>query len=489
MGLVPLDKLPEQLRPGQRQFVDSSGAGSVGEVKTFLAVDIMASTGTATPGTAVQVSSAQRARDLFGEGSPLAAECIAFLARNTLVQCWGLPLAQPSGGVAAVWELPITVGTAGAGTIARKLNGKLFQVGIAPGDAADTVCAKLVAAVNALQDLNVEASTAAGAGKVTLTAKVKGEYSRLVLSVPDGVKDAAGVTLGDLVNPTAGSGTVTPAGLRTALRANPRKWHYLASSINDSGNLSVWEEELELRYAPAQQADGRLFLPLSGIVGDEAQGGSMVEVAGRINSPHIVLLPHGQSEQEAAFWAGVWAANASAVLSQDPGANTLDVALPGLRAQEYNGTEREAMLRAGIASYTVTDSGAVQVERLVSSYNETTEGARDTGYLDVQIVETVSAIRTRINLEARKRFGQWKLAQVPGDYGPGARVMDAEKWRSFLLGLYSEVFIRDLVWAEDLDGYKKSIQVEVTSKTRLEYIHEPRIIGQFLEGAGVLAFR
>ena len=489
MALVPLDKLPEQLRPGQRQFIDSSGAGQGSEVKTFLAVDIMAGGGTATPGTAVQVNSAQRARSLFGEGSPLANECIAFLACNKLVHCWALPLAEPSAGVAAVWELPISVDRAKTGTIRCELDGRRLQVGVAAGDTEDTVCANFVAAVNALTDLGVEADTAPDSGKLTLRAKVKGTYSRLDLSVPDGAEDAAGVTLGALANPTAGSGTLAPDALRSALRGNARKWHYLGSGINDAANLAVWQEELSLRYSPDQQTDGRLFLPLSGIVGDESQSGSMIEVAGRINSPHIVLVPHGEAKQGADFWVGVWAAEASEVLSQDPAANTLDTRLFGLRAQGYSGEQREAMLRAGIASYVVSESGAVLVERLVSSYNETTEGTWDTAYLDVQVVETVSAMRSRINLEARKRFGDWKLAGIPGDYGPGAKVMDADKWRSFLIGLYSEVFLRDLVWVEDLKGYKQSLQVEVVSKTRLEYRHEPRVIGQFLEGAGVLAFR
>jgi phage tail sheath gpL-like len=44
---------------------------------------------------------------------------------------------------------------------------------------------------------------------------------------------------------------------------------------------------------------------------------------------------------------------------------------------------------------------------------------------------------------------------------------------------------------EDFDGYSKSIIVEIKkdSKTRLEYSHQPNLIGQFYIGAGLLQFK
>jgi phage tail sheath gpL-like len=149
------------------------------------------------------------------------------------------------------------------------------------------------------------------------------------------------------------------------------------------------------------------------------------------------------------------------------------------------------MLEAGIATYRLDGSGNVLIERLVTSYTENTDGGRDTSYLDVQVVETVDAVRTYINAEAKTRFKDWKLASTSENFGSGSKVMTPSVFRSFLVSLYSEVFIKEKQWCQDFDGYKKTIEVEVKagSKTRLEYSHQPVLIGQFYIGAGLLQFK
>ena len=131
------------------------------------------------------------------------------------------------------------------------------------------------------------------------------------------------------------------------------------------------------------------------------------------------------------------------------------------------------------------------IERLVTSYTENTDGGRDTSYLDVQVTETVDAVRTYINAEAKKRFKAWKLAGTEENFGAGAKVMTPGVFRSFLAELYGEVFIKEKQWCQDFDAYMKSIVVEVKagSKTRLEYSHRPSLIGQFYIGAGLLQFK
>jgi phage tail sheath gpL-like len=53
------------------------------------------------------------------------------------------------------------------------------------------------------------------------------------------------------------------------------------------------------------------------------------------------------------------------------------------------------------------------------------------------------------------------------------------------------IFIQEKRWCQDFDGYKDSLIVEVKagSKTRLEYSHQPNLIGQFYIGAGLLQFK
>jgi hypothetical protein len=69
--------------------------------------------------------------------------------------------------------------------------------------------------------------------------------------------------------------------------------------------------------------------------------------------------------------------------------------------------------------------------------------------------------------------------------------MTAGVFRSFLAETYQEVFIKEKQWCQDFEGYIKSIEVEVKkgSKTRLEYSHEPNLIGQFYIGAGLTKYK
>jgi phage tail sheath gpL-like len=64
-------------------------------------------------------------------------------------------------------------------------------------------------------------------------------------------------------------------------------------------------------------------------------------------------------------------------------------------------------------------------------------------------------------------------------------------FRSFLADLYQSVFIQEKQWCQDFEAYKASLLVEVMagSKTRLQYRHQPVLIGQFLTGAGLLQFK
>jgi phage tail sheath gpL-like len=185
-------------------------------------------------------------------------------------------------------------------------------------------------------------------------------------------------------------------------------------------------------------------------------------------------------------------AAACRILADDPAANTYDTEVGGLQAgAEYDAATRQKLLEAGVTTWRLDASGNVLVERLVTSFTENTDGGRDTSFLDVQVTETVDAVRTYINAAAKKRFKSWKLASTNENFGAGSKVMTPGVWRSFLAELYQEVFIKEKQWCQDFEGYNKSLIIEIKkdSKTRLEYSHRPNLIGQFYIGAGLLQFK
>lgn len=477
MSLISGAEIPKELLvPNVYHGIDESQAGSVSAVKRALVVGIMRGDGSAEYGKVVRVRSVAEARILFGEGSSAANMAIEILKRCRL-ECWVLPELEPGTGVAAEWLLPVSGTASSAGGASLSINGKAIEIAVKAGDDAELVKLKLVAAVNSLRDLPVEASV--DAGGVLLKAYCKGSHTELSLQLGT---LAGGLVMGAVAVQVAGLG-VLDMGL-VLEQLDGTQYHYIASDLFDEAAQRVWAEELNKRYGPLGANDGRLFAALSGT---QPQ---MIEAAEKINCPHIVLLPKGMSAEDSATWSSVWAAELGKVLAEDPASNTLELPLPGLQAAiDYTFSEREAMLLAGIASYSRDASGAVYVERVVTSFKRTAEGDRTTAYLDVQVVETMSAIRAMQRMEARKRFKKWKLASADESFGPGAKVMSPDVWRSFLVSFYQNELMQKRVMVEDLQGYKDSIAVEVVSKTRLEWLDSPRPIGQFLVAAGISSFQ
>jgi phage tail sheath gpL-like len=484
--MIPIRQIPATLLvPGHYQEVDNALAGTQEDIKKALLIGYKTSAGTATAGVAIQVGTDTQAATLCGAGSDAALMAAAFLAINKVEELWIVPIAEPASGTK--WSIAYTIsGTAtGSGTLDIGINGKTLSLGIAAADTAAMIAAAIVASINSETVLSVEAAASGTVVTISaLTTGTLGNHNHISISANiQGVSISSGTV-------STGTGTVD---LTTVLAGlGEVRYHYLALAFDDRANLTTLAAELESRYGAMRQIGGRAFVALSGTLGSTTTSGSLLAQAQGITSPHILLIPRGNNPGLPGVWAAAWCAAACRILADDPAANTYDTQVSGIIAdREFASPERQKLLEAGIATYRLDSAGTVLIERLVTSYTEDSEGGRDTSYLDVQVVETVDAVRTYINKEARKRFKSWKLAMTEENFGSGAKVMSAGVFRSFLAELYSEVFIKEKQWCQDFAGYLQSLRVEVKagSKTRLEYRHEPILIGQFYIGAGLLQFR
>jgi phage tail sheath gpL-like len=475
------------LVPGHYQEVDNSLAGSTGEIKKALVIAYKSDAGTAPAGVPVRVLSDLKAAALFGYGSPAAILAKAFLELNKIEECWVLPVDAPQA--AAPWQKSYTVAvtTALQGAAAITVNGtKIDAAAIASGASAPEVAAAIVARINSETWLSVEAE-AGESGEFTVKSVVAGtggNFNTVTI-----VSEAAGVMIAEGAV-TSGTQAANIKPLFAALGSV--RYNYFIYDFSDADNVAALGDELIDRYGAMRQIGGRAFVALSGELGSVSESGTVLAQADTVNNPHIVLVPRLTNPQLPGEWAARWCAVACRILADDPAANTYDLTVTGLRSEiELDADTRQAMLMAGVATYRLDTTGNVLIERLVTSYTENTDGGRDTSYLDIQVSETVDAVRTYINAEAKKRYKTWKLASTEENFGSGAKVMTAGIFRSFLCELYQLVFIKDKRWYQDFDGYKKSIITEVKSgsKTWLEYRHQPNLIGQFYIGAGLLQFK
>ncbi len=490
---IPFTEIPESLLvPGQYQEIDNTLAGDVEDIKRAFVVGIALATGEATKGQPVTLSGKDAARRLLGAGAPAAEMAINFLDLNLVEKLVALPLEENAAGVAAVYQLTVAAVAVQAGTLTRYIGGQKVQIGVATGVADSAIAANLVAAINALADMRYEAAVnGTNPAIVDLTSKVKGEVGNglIVAASLFGETDPSGLTIA-VAQTVIGTGNPSLTGAFVPVAGE--RYHYWVTDLVDAASLTEFGTELNDRYSADRQIGDRLFAGISGELGDDSTAGTIVYQGVAQNNPHIVLVPRGNQPHTAGAFVARYAANVVRALADDPAANTQGIEVPGLPVTSvYTAAERQTLLESGVATWRTDSIGTVLVERVVTTYNENSEGSRDTSYLDVQIVETVDAIRTLINATAAKRFRDWKLASTTENFGAGSRVMSPTVWLAFLVDLYQQTFIQDKQWCQDLEAYKASIIVEIQSgsKTRLNYQHRPVLIGQFLIAAGVNQFR
>jgi len=482
---VPIRQIPANLLvPGQYNEIDNSLAGSQGDIKKALMIGYKLSSSEAEP-KAVNVLSSTKAHQLFGYGSPAAIMAETFLSLNKVEELYVLPIPEPEAGTAWKKKFTVSVTNAAAGAVSIKVNGRNYSAAVSAGANATAIAADITAKINSEITLPVFAE--ADGEVVTVSANVNGavgnDNSVFIESLVAGVSVEENET-------TLGTGVTD---IKPYLKGlGEVRYNFIASDFDDAGNIRASSDELESRYGAMRQIGGRMYIAISGELGSKTEAGTMLAKAEDVNSPHVILIPRSKNPELPCVWAAAWCAVACRILADDPAANTYDSKITDLIGEiGFNADERQKLLEAGIATYRLDTTGNVLIERLVTSYTENTDGGRDTSYLDVQVTETVDAVRTYINAEAKKKFKTWKLASTEENFGSGARVMTAGVFRSFLAETYQEVFIKEKQWCQDFDNYKKSIVVEIKSgsKTRLEYSHQPNLIGQFYIGAGLTQFK
>ena len=483
---IPFSQIPANLLvPGQYGEIDNSEAGTQSAVRRALLMGYKLPSAPAAAGEPIQVLSPARAAELCGHGSPLAIMAGAFLDVNRFEECWLLPVKPPEAGTAWKHLFSVTAGSAGAGAVKITVNGRTFFAAVSAGMLPANAAAAIGARINAELDLPVEA--AVEGRYVTVSSLVKGTWgNRNIVTVES---EAAGLTISD-DGITKGSGVTLLNSLYAAL--GEKRFHYFVSDFDDTQNIRDLSAELEDRFSATRQIGGRAFVPLSGPIGSASEGGTILAQAREVNSPHVILIPRFENPQLPGEWAARLAAAAIRRLSDDPAANTFDTPVRGLTAgKEADFHSRQRLLESGVATWRLDPTGNVLIERLVTSFTENSDGGRDTSFLDIQIVETVDALRDHINATARRRYRNWKLASTEENFGAGSRVMTPGVFRSFLADMYQSVFILEKQWCQNFEGYLDSIIVEVMpgSKTRLQYSHRPELIGQFLIGAGLIQFR
>ncbi|WP_303763511.1 phage tail sheath subtilisin-like domain-containing protein [Sphingobium yanoikuyae] len=429
--------------------------------------------GAASASAPVRMTRPEHGATLAGRGSILAAMVAAALAASTQVELWAMPIADNAAGVAATGTITLTGPSTAAGTLALMIAGVRIPVGVASGASATTIATAIAAAVNALPDLPVTASAAAAV--VTLTCRHKGTAGNDI-DVRTNYFDGESLPAGIGVTIVGLAGGATNPDLTSLLAGLGDAWYQtIVVGMNDAANMSVIDTDLEDRWGPVRQIEGRAYFGMSGSFSTLSTFGATR------NGKHATIIGGYRIPSPPWAVAAAFAAIAAYQLQIDPARPLTALTVPGIRAprpeHRFIRSERELLLKDGISTFSVNADGNVAIERLISCYQLSSAGFDDDSYLDVQTTATLGYYRYSYRDRMAAKFPRAKLTEETIASVQAETIALAREWEE--AGLMEDVdsFISNLV-----------IERDATNRRQLNTLMTPDTVNGLLQLATRIEF-
>lgn len=396
--VITFDEIPAQWEvPGTYVEVkpNYSQAGLVAYPAKVLIIAQMLADGQAQANTPYPVYSAAQAQLLFGPGSIAAQMADYFIRANpyVLLDMIGVPDAE--GAVKASSTVTIGGAATAAGTLAFYLQGVRVPLAVSAGDAAATVAANLLAAIQdtaSMTDPNDIGVSATNAGAVvTLTALHGG-------TLGNGLDARVNFQPGDMTPPgltvtiTPMAGGATDPSVSAALNAIATSWYTdIMMCWTDAANVALLEGVLKTRYGAMAKLDSHAYGALA-----MTYGAALANQDG-LDCPYRSVLAAQNPPQPSWFWAASLGGVCSYNLANDPSRQLRGLALPGILApapaDRFTLDERNLLLVSGISTFDVAVDGTVTLERVVTEYTTSAAGVPDQAYHDIMAPKVATRIR------------------------------------------------------------------------------------------------
>lgn len=492
--MISFDTIPNNIRiPFVAVEFDASRASQGPALLAYRALLIGQKTasGTASANTLHRVTSPEQVITLAGRGSMLHRLAIGWFAANTFTEVWIGVLADAGAGVAAAGTITVTGPATEDGTIALYFGGVRKAVAVAAGDSDDDIAAAIAAAAPSTSDLPVTGAIGGEGDEhiVTATFRHKGLVGNsydIRHSFRDGEALPAGVGLA-IVQPTGG--TTNPE-LADLIAAMGDTWfQVIVHPYTDATSLAAIEAEMASRNGPMRSIDG---LAITSAVGSHATLTTLG--SGRNSRFSSIVAQDGDSPLTPPMeFAAVVGGVAAFDLQRDPARPLQTLVLPHVLAQNladrFTASERNLLLFDGIAT-TVTGPGdAMQIERLITTYQLNAAGAEDTAYLDATTLLTLLYLRYSFRTRITTRYPRHKLADDSVQLGPGQAVITPKIGKAEAVAWFKQML--GLLLVENLDQFKRDLVVErdATDPNRLNFLLPPDLINQLIVSAAKIQFR
>ena len=221
--------------------------------------------------------------------------------------------------------------------------------------------------------------------------------------------------------------------------------------------------------------------------------GTLAAFGAALNSELISVLGTGKSPSWPCEAAAIYGAACGYYSAIDPARPLHTLSLTGLVApketERFTRTERDLLLRDGIATFTIDQAGTARIERAITTYQTDSLGIDDLAWLDLESVTTLGYLRASLRLRIATKFPRHKLADDGTAFGPGQAVVTPKILRAEIIALAREWETAALV--EGLDQFVADLIVErdASDPNRVNALIPPDIVNQFRVFAAAVQFR
>jgi phage tail sheath gpL-like len=496
---ISFANIPANLRiPLYWVEVDPSMAGLPTLRQPSLLVGTMIDTGSASPDIAVAVGTQAQADEKFGMGSEISRMFKAFFANNFANEVWALPVAEPTGGVAAHGTITVASAPSEAGTIHLYIGGQHVATNVGATDTADEVATAIAAMINADENINLPVTAAAAAAVITLTANWKGVGGNDISVLTNYYGRIGGEELPiglQLTLPGTGflSGGVGVPDFDTAIiNLGDQQFEYVALPFTDSTSLLAWETEYGFsdtgRWGWMRELFGHVFSAkrdtYSNLMtwGETQNSGVLSVMAIEPGMPHPVY------EITAAYTA-----KAQRALTNDPARPLQTLSLNSILNaplhQRFNTLEINSLAGAGFATQKAGTQGNPMISRESTTYQLNLYGMPDDAYELVTTLATLARLMRNQKHAITSKFPRHKLANDGTRFGPGQAIVTPGIIKAELIAQYQMDEYNGLV--EDTNNFKNFLLVErdPNNPNRLNVLYPPDLINQLRIFAVLNQFR
>lgn len=440
--------------------------------------------------TPVILSSAEVNR-LFGSRSMVSAMYRTARANAPFIEIWGMATDPASGAVAATGNIRVT-GTpslANSGTMDLLVGGVRIRCNVRPTDTQAALAARLATTLQRERFIPVTAVVdGVDNTKVNLTCAWLGQSGNGI-QVNARFWGADAKLEARLLTITQPSGGIGFSGMSVGLGAlGDQPFDILCIGFGANAihldSVQDFFDHVSGRWSTYKQLYGHA------VTAQRDSYANLITLGNGRNDPHMTILGAGPSPFPQWYWAAALGAKMTHHYAAPPEISrplqTLElkgILPPTLMDDWFNIEERQALLEAGIATWTADKDGTVRVNRDVTTYKTNVWGDADASWRDANTLFQASYFVKRMRGAIQGAFPRAALTSedtnIPGFASPG-KIYDV------IVHEYRRLQNEGLVEKVDLFAEGLVVERDEIDANRVNVLMRPDVVNQLRVVAAIV---